>query len=283
MNSIDYLIIGHITQDLTPAGPCLGGTPSYAAQTARAFCLRVGIVTSARQGEPLLHAPELQDVAVVCVPAAETTTFTNVYQDGGRRQILSGRAASLDTDDVPDAWRDTPVVHLGPMAVELLPALASHFPGAFLGITPQGWLRCWDAQGVVSRAAWPDAETVLPHATAVVISPEDVQFDQAQIGHYARLSRLLAVTQAGEGADIHAGGQVHHVPTRAIDERDPTGAGDIFAAVFFVWLAQHPGDPIGAARLANYIATTSVTRSGLASAPTSDEVEAAKAALGLGG
>jgi sugar/nucleoside kinase (ribokinase family) len=283
MNPIDYLIIGHITQDLTPAGPCLGGTPSYAARTARAFGLRVGIVTSARHGEPLLSVPELQDVAVVCVPAAETTTFTNVYQDGRRRQILGGRAASLGPGDVPDAWRETPVVHLGPMAAELPPALAGHFPGAFLGVTPQGWLRRWDAQGVVSRAPWPNAETVLPQAAAVVISPEDVQFDQTQIEHYARLSRLLAVTQAGEGADIHTGGQVHHVSTRAVNECDPTGAGDIFAAAFFVWLAQHPGDPTGAARLANYIATTSVTRSGLASTPTPAEVEAAVAALEFAG
>ena len=37
---IDYLIIGHLTQDLTPSGPMLGGTASYASLTARALGLR---------------------------------------------------------------------------------------------------------------------------------------------------------------------------------------------------------------------------------------------------
>ena len=42
----DYLFIGHIAHDITPAGPQLGGTVSYGAHTAAAFGLRVGILTS---------------------------------------------------------------------------------------------------------------------------------------------------------------------------------------------------------------------------------------------
>ncbi len=45
---VDYLIIGHITQDITPNGLVLGGTASYAGLTARSFGIRVGIVTSCR-------------------------------------------------------------------------------------------------------------------------------------------------------------------------------------------------------------------------------------------
>ena len=37
---IDYLIIGHISQDITPSGIQLGGTAAYAALTARACGLR---------------------------------------------------------------------------------------------------------------------------------------------------------------------------------------------------------------------------------------------------
>lgn len=43
---VDYLVIGHVTQDLTPSGPVLGGTAAYAALTARAMGLRVGVVTA---------------------------------------------------------------------------------------------------------------------------------------------------------------------------------------------------------------------------------------------
>ena len=47
---VDYLIIGHVTQDLTPNGPTLGGTASYSALTAKALGLRVGIVTAFAEG-----------------------------------------------------------------------------------------------------------------------------------------------------------------------------------------------------------------------------------------
>jgi sugar/nucleoside kinase (ribokinase family) len=43
---VDYLVIGHLTVDLTPSGPALGGSASYAALTARALGLRVGVVTA---------------------------------------------------------------------------------------------------------------------------------------------------------------------------------------------------------------------------------------------
>jgi hypothetical protein len=46
LEPINYLIIGHLTRDLTPDGPRLGGTAAYAGLTASALGLRVGIVTS---------------------------------------------------------------------------------------------------------------------------------------------------------------------------------------------------------------------------------------------
>ncbi len=46
---VDYLIIGHITQDITPTGLVIGGTASYASLTARSFGIKVGVVTACRQ------------------------------------------------------------------------------------------------------------------------------------------------------------------------------------------------------------------------------------------
>jgi sugar/nucleoside kinase (ribokinase family) len=43
---------------------------------------------------------------------------------------------------------------------------------------------------------------------------------------------------------------------------DPTGAGDVFAAAFFVRLTQ-TGDPWKAARFANRLATASITLEGV--------------------
>jgi hypothetical protein len=46
LEPINYLIIGHITRDLLPSGPRIGGTAAYAGLTAQAMGLRVGIITS---------------------------------------------------------------------------------------------------------------------------------------------------------------------------------------------------------------------------------------------
>jgi sugar/nucleoside kinase (ribokinase family) len=55
-------------------------------------------------------------------------------------------------------------------------------------------------------------------------------------------------------------------------EVDPTGAGDIFAAAFFTRLYL-TRDPWEAARFANQVAATSVTRRGLEGIPTAEEIQ----------
>jgi len=45
-SAIDYLAIGHLVKDLTPAGPVIGGTVSFASLTARALGYRPGIFTA---------------------------------------------------------------------------------------------------------------------------------------------------------------------------------------------------------------------------------------------
>jgi sugar/nucleoside kinase (ribokinase family) len=57
-----------------------------------------------------------------------------------------------------------------------------------------------------------------------------------------------------------------------VQEVDPTGAGDVFAAAFFVRLL-NTRDPWEAARFANRMAAVSVTRPGMQGVPTSDEVK----------
>ena len=53
---------------------------------------------------------------------------------------------------------------------------------------------------------------------------------------------------------------------------DPTGAGDLFAGAFFVHY-QQSGDPGDAARFAVWLASHSVTRTGLDGLPTPAEIE----------
>jgi sugar/nucleoside kinase (ribokinase family) len=274
--ALDYLIIGNVTRDLLPdGGYTVGGTVTYASRAARALSCRVAAVTS--------YAPSLEldsvlsGVEILLKPAQETMTFENVYTPAGRTQFLHAVAAPLHLQDVPSRWRRPDVVHLGPLAGECDPALAEAFPGALVGVTPQGWMRAWDQAGRVRATDWPGAEALLPHVDAAVMSIHDVEKDEALIARFAALAPIMVVTTGATGCRVYTGGEMRRVPVRPRPEVDPTGAGDIFAAAFFVELRQ-TGDPWAAAHFANQVAALSVVRRGWAGTPTRDEIEAIRRA-----
>ena len=267
---IDYLLIGHLTIDLTPDGPRIGGTVSYSAHMARALGMRVGVVTSFGGELPLDH---LDGIQVANFPTDRSTTFENVITPDGRIQTLYHVAPRLDYYQIPESWRDARIVHLGPVAQEVEPSLIRMFPRATIGITPQGWLRTWNEKGHVIPCEWPEASFVLGNASAAVISVEDVGRDEARIEELAASCNILAVTEAYLGARLYWNGDVRRFIPPEVPEVDPNGAGDIFAAAFFVRY-EATRDPWEAARFATQLAAISVTRPGLAGIPSLEEVQA---------
>ncbi len=267
---IDYLVIGHVTQDVIPGGFALGGTASYSSLTARAMGLRVGVVTACH---PDLELPELAGITVVRHPSDQSTTFANIQTEHGRVQYLYHRARELDLSMVPDAWRNPRIVHLGPLTQEVDVKLARAFPESFVGVTPQGWLRTWDESGKVGYTDWLEARYVLEAANAAVISVEDVRGDESVIEDMISAVRVLVVTEGVYGARLYWNGDMRYFRAPSQNEVDPTGAGDIFAAVFFSRL-EYTRDPWEAARIATQLAALSVTRKGLAGVPTEEEVKA---------
>ena len=267
---IDYLVIGHITCDVTSDGLSLGGTATYATLTARALGLRVGVVTSWGSEIPL---GPLNDIPVISFPAEHSTTFENIQTPDGRIQFVHYNAPPISLNLIPDAWRTASIVHLGPILQEVEPALVRHFPTALIGVTPQGWLRSWDGDGRVHSSEWPEASFVLQRAGAAVISVEDVNGDEIRIEEMDASCRILAVTEAHQGARLYWHGDVRRFrPPIVYDEYDSTGAGDIFATAFFTRLFT-TRDPWEAARFATQLAAYSVTRPGLDGIPTADEIQ----------
>jgi len=266
---VDYLVIGHVAHDLTPTGPRLGGTVAYSALTARALGLRVGVVTSVG---PETSLESLEDIPVISIESLQSTTFENIYTEHGRLQYLRAQAVQIDFKRVPELWRRASIIHLGPIANEIGPILPKDFSPTLLGITPQGWMRKWDADGRVSPSPWTDAESALAQASVVVISREDVGSDDEVIEHMAHQTRVLAVTEGAAGAVLYWNGDRRRFRAPKVQEVDATGAGDVFATAFFVRLYT-PHDPWEAARFATLIASRSVTRIGLKGIPTAQEIE----------
>lgn len=269
LEPVDYLVIGHITVDLTPSGPVMGGSAAYAALTARALGLRVGIVTVRGNEIPL---DGLEGIPVVAGEAEYSTTFENLYTPEGRIQYIRKVAPKVDFDLVPEAWRSARIIHLAPVAGEVDPVLPGHFRPALSALTIQGWLRTWDESGRVRRCEWPEAGRALAKAGAVVFSVEDVAHNEETIEQYAHATGLVAVTESQAGVRLFWHGDSRRFRAPRVQEVDPTGAGDVFAASFFVRLL-NTRDPWEAARFANQVAALSVTRPGLSGVPTAAEVQ----------
>jgi len=270
LQPVDYLVIGHVAHDLTPNGPRLGGTAAYSALTARALGLRVGVVTAS--GPETSLAP-LNDISVISLESPKSTTFENIYNnEHGRIQYVRAQAARIDLERVPESWRDASVIHLGPIAGEMDSSLPEGFSPALLGLTPQGWMRQWGADARVFPTEWKNAEAALAHAGAVVISREDVNGDDELIEHMAHQTRVLAVTEAAAGAILYWNGDRRRFRAPQVQEVDATGAGDIFAAAFFVRLFT-TRDPWEATRFATLVASCSIGRVGLDGTPTAREIK----------
>lgn len=269
LEPVDYLVIGHVAHDLAPGGPRLGGTVSYAALTARALGLRVGAL-SAFGKETALDA--LNGIPIISVASPQSTIFENIYTEHGRVQYLRAQASAIDFNSVPEAWRRTSIIHLAPIANEMDSSLPKGFSPALLGITPQGWMRQWDAEGRIAPRTWTNAQAALMQADAVVISREDVGGDDELIEHMAHQTRVLAVTEGAAGSVLYWHGDRRRFRAPQVAEVDATGAGDIFATAFFVRLfATH--DPWEAARFATLLASHTVRRVGLDGIPTAAEIQ----------
>ncbi len=266
---IDYLVVGHVTRDRQPQGWAPGGTAAYAALTARAFGLRVGVVTAAGDDWPL---ETLDGVHVLRLDSPHSTEFENRETPAGRQQVLHRRARPLTWKQIPARWRRASIVHLGPVADEL-PFTPPQLQTGLLGLTPQGWLRTWDEQGRVHPAPRrDDLAALFSAAGAVVLSLEDLAGDEQLLDDLVLQTRVLALTEGAEGVRLYWNGDLRRFRPPQVTPRDTTGAGDVFAAAFFIRLYQ-TRDPWEAARFAVRLAAHSVTRPGLQAAPTVAEIQ----------
>jgi len=284
---INFLTIGHITHDLTPNGFRFGGTVSFASVTAHRLGWQPGILTrvspkgllpemeTAPTAPVDVIAPDgspLAGIPIHLLPSATSTTFMNIYHDGVRTQVIAELAGPVTPADLPVAWADVPVVLLGPLVRDVPASWTAMFPRALIGVTPQGWMRRWDAAGHVSPTRWDNAASFLHRVDVAVMSREDVDGDEEYIADLARQARILIMTEGWRGATIYMDGASHHVAPRPATEVDPTGAGDVFATAFLLRLAE-TGDPLVATRFANVAASMSVEAPGLASIPYRAQVD----------
>ena len=266
-----YVLVGTYTKDSLPEGGyILGGTVFYSGVQARRLGAEVTVISTA---EPDINLSAVEPgTAVHIQESPESTIFENIYDDEGNRiQNVRAKASPLDPDNAPKLHAPPDILHLGPLVDEVPLDYRRAFPDAKLGITPQGWMRRIDENGRVHPRIWEEADQLLPQAWAVVFSEEDVGYDEDEIQRLADLCPVTVCTRNISAATLFVNGHRSEVPVHPSKIVDPTGAGDVFAAAFFVWLHES-GDAEKAVQFAHIAAGTSIEGIGVANVPSREQV-----------
>jgi hypothetical protein len=273
----DYTTVGHVTADVLADGSERpGGGAFYSALQAARLGRRARIVT---QGVPSelerLLEPYCGELELEVHPAAHTTTLHTRWRGDAREQRVLAWAGPMREGPAVD----TAVLHLAPVARET-PA-GWRGSAAFVGITPQGLVRTWTEPGGLITRQRLGAEQLPRRFDAAVISRAEREscgwlIDAARVGGLddraaktARTARsavrgaAIAVTAGADATVVYLpSGETLRLEVPHVERsRDDLGAGDVFAAAFF--LALHDGRAAAeAAAFANAAAAVRVSGAG---------------------
>lgn len=287
----DYVTVGHVTRDAIERPKHgtvyrVGGSAFYSALQAARLGLRTLILT---QGVPSeieeLLAPYRDELELRVIPAERTTTLSTRGTGAARTQRLLAWAGPI----VEPVALDTAILHLAPVARET--PVSWEGEAGFVGVTPQGLVRRWredeglpfvqlDAGSPLGDVPLlpPDSEALRGDISAVALEEAQLpaRFDAAVIAEREcpscdalfpaarRHGANVAVTAGSRPTTLHLPGDGSVVqtplPPRVV-VRDDIGAGDVFAAAFFVALAEGRSG-LQAAVLANAAASTRIAGEG---------------------
>jgi 1D-myo-inositol 3-kinase len=268
----DYTTVGHVTIDVLEDGSRrAGGTAFYSALQAARLGLRTLIVT---QGVPAeieqLLEPYRHELELRILPAPCTTTLLTAGSGSDRTQRVLAWAGPIAEELV----LDTAILHLAPIARETPGRWRG--PAAFVGLTPQGLVRQWQAgeegNGRITNA--PPCAAVVGVAErchALVVSEHERTSCAGAIAAARAAGAVVAVTagaqpvtllaprgagtwRGSEDAGKLAGSQIADAEELLVPALhqpvDDLGAGDVFAAAFFICVSEGRS-ALGAARFAN--------------------------------
>ncbi|HZL47468.1 MAG TPA: PfkB family carbohydrate kinase [Solirubrobacteraceae bacterium] len=277
MGSFDYVTVGHVTVDVIAADSSRrpGGGAFYSALQAARLGLRTLIVTRGSPPEiERLVEPYRDELELRILPAPVTTILETSWSGAERTQRVLAWAGKIgETVTV-----DTSILHFAPVARET----SSTWRGraGFVGFTPQGLARTWGEDGEIVPAPLPAGERtlagLLPESCdAVVVSEQERAACAPLLAVAAAGGAVFAVTAGASATSVHLpdGGATRVPAPRVADPRDDLGAGDVFAAAFFVALREGQ-TPARAAAYANAAAAIRIEGVGANAIGDRDAIEA---------
>lgn len=272
--AIDFLAIGHVTEDYLGAAPPIpGGTALYSGLCAKNLGLEAGLVTSF--AEDYSGRDRFEGLQVAYLPAKASSLFRHTFSEGRRVQYLISRARPIGMAHIPEKWQRAPIVHLGPVINEVLLAEMSFPKQSLVCLSIQGLLRQRDEQGKIVRR---EVNGLLdfPPVDIITLSEEDIGGDEAQLAPIREKCRILIYTNGHQGARIFHQGERHFIPPLPTDEVDQTGAGDIFITAF-LYEYHRSGDLLQAGHFASIAGSLAVEKLGIEAVPTARQIRERRA------
>jgi sugar/nucleoside kinase (ribokinase family) len=264
-------VVGNLSRDrVDGAPPRVGGPPFHAARALRVLGHPAAVAAKFADAHRTELLPPLVALGlpVVWRPAATTAAYSFAYDGDVRSMTVDELGEPWTVSDV-DGWaaqalRRADWVHVGALARGEFP------PETLASLTAGGERRIsLDGQGLVRRASTgplelepnPDPD-VLRYVTVLKLSEEEARALVGSLEEGA-LSELgppeVIVTLGSRGSIVVARRELVHVPARAVEDVDPTGAGDAFAAAYVV--ARGRGfRPLAAARRATSVVAAVLAR-----------------------
>ncbi len=249
------LVIGHVTHDHYQEGLVAGGCAYYGAMVHARLSGSTHLV--ALVGEDFVCEQALEGLSATVHRSGQTTVFANYYPpDAPRIQLLEAMADNIYPHHIPAGFEDAHLVHLAPVLSEVeLDAWDFGAFGGLVAINVQGWIKVagdaveaaefeqFQQRGVggehsqnparrVVQKFWDVRVEQLAGIDVACLSEEDI------IGQGDLLERLIAaipvvaLTLGEHGSRIYVNGQAVEVGIYPTEIVDPTGAGDVFAAMF---------------------------------------------------
>ena len=231
----DYTTLGHVTIDvLADGGEQAGGGAFYSALQAAALGLRTRIVTG---GEPRTVERLLEPFAgrfeLEVQPSTKTTRLATSGAGVGREQRVLEWAGAL----APVARLSSEICHIAPVVQEV----SGGWPrcAGFRALTPQGLVRTWDASLRIGSRLLSDGRAALgDELHAAVMNARERPLCAPLVDRALAHGAAIAVTDEGDPNVVVQDGRVELVQPEPLEvARQDLGAGDVYAAAFFVALA----------------------------------------------
>ena len=278
MKSPEFISIGHVTYDIYPGERLIGGSAVYSSLTACKLGLSTGIITS--RGLDFSCDSLLKGINIAGSVSPHTTTFYNSYHHGKRKQIINEIANSIKKAQVPPGWNKAKIVHICPVVDEVDQEIFTLFKDSLVCLTPQGLMRRWDERGQVYPKRWIPIFEVSSRVDVLIFSEEDIATFPEVLEECKSLINIVILTRGAEGSILYWRGKEFIFSAFKTEEKDPTGAGDVFAAAFLVKYYQ-TDDPIESSRFANCVASFAVEEKGTAGISDFDRIIKRASLIGI--